>query len=117
MTTTIKFTNDAFPPDTEFSVEGIGVLKNGQAKELTEDEERNYAASTRGLIHEHAKNSEMFEISGTPSFTSIKDAIGVDPEEITYEVAPPVVAVANDNVEQMKTIDLGGTATNTGGES
>jgi hypothetical protein len=112
MPTTLKFTNDAFPPDTEFGVEGIGVLKNGQAKELTEDEERAYAASTRSLIHESCKDSEMFEVSGTPTFTSIKDAIGIDPEEISFvttEVTTPVDAVETNVPEnQSEKLDLGG---------
>lgn len=111
MPTTIKFTNDAFPPDTEFSVEGIGILKNGVAKELTEDEERAFAASTRSLIHESSKDSEMFEVTGTPLIATIKDAIGIDPEEITVEA--PVVVVENNTPENTttnlpETLDLGG---------
>jgi hypothetical protein len=116
MTTTIKFTNDAFPPNTEFSVEGIGVLKNGEAKELTEDQERDYAASTRSLVHETAKDSEMFELSGTPAFTTVKDAIGVDPAEITVEAQAPVATVETTAAEQPKSLDLSAEAT-TGGEN
>lgn len=91
MALTLKFTNDAFPPGTIFALEGIGAIKNGEPLELTEEQEHQYVAAHRTLVEDSTKNSEMWEVTGTPIVSSVKDSLGVDPAEISFEAQPTVV--------------------------
>lgn len=111
MSLTAKYTNDAFPSDQEFGLEGVGVFVNGQAREVTEDEERAFVASNRTTFEEWVKDNESWEVSGSGYVTSVKDVLGVDPEEITnvttdlQVAAEPALTVVHDS---SGTLDLGG---------
>lgn len=52
MTTEITYTNLDYPFGKLFSCEGIGVLKNGEPKLLTPEEETQYKAITGNTVHQ-----------------------------------------------------------------
>jgi hypothetical protein len=97
MALTLKFQNDAFPPGTVFALEGIGAIKNGEAMELTEEQEHGFVAAHRILVSDSVADSDMWEVTGTPSVTSVKDSLGVDPAEISFEAVPTLVEEPTDD--------------------
>lgn len=116
MALSLKFTNDAFPPGTEFHLEGVGLVINGEEQELTEEQEHGFIATNRVTIQDSTANSEMYEISGDALVGSVADSLGIDPAEIS-DVAPVLVVeqpVVDETVEQPvtteepQTVELGG---------
>lgn len=88
MSLSITMKQDAFPDGTEFHVEGIGVIKNNETVEITEEQEHAFIAANRTLIADSMEGSEIFQVSGSPIVTSVKDSLGVDPAEISDSYVP-----------------------------
>ena len=67
MSLTLTYNNPAFPKGTELGMAGIGTIKNGEPRELTEGEERAYMAYHGGKgIKSMTEGNEMIELKGKP---------------------------------------------------
>lgn len=112
---TVTVTNEAFPPDTEFEISGVGLVVNGQPTELTEDQERAFIARNGVSLVDATGEGEASTVTGSASVTvedvipsDISDTAPYNPEygKTEEEVAPteptPVVDVP------MSTASIGG---------
>lgn len=101
MPLTVTFTNDAFPPGTEFSLDGVGVLKNGEATVLTEEQEREFASTNRVLVQDHLKDSEHYKVEGSPTVTSVEQVLGsVSVPIVKTETETPTLEVTADKPQE-----------------
>lgn len=94
----VTYTNEAFPEDKEFYVNGLGVLVNGVATEISEDQERAFILENRKTVEDVLSGDESYKLEGT---TSVSDGVigvfGVDPNEAVVEAPVEVAAPAPDN--------------------
>ena len=87
MSLTLKYNNPAYPEGAVLGIAGLGEVKNGESKELTEEEERTFL-SMRGVgIKQAMEGDEMASVEGEPSVEepeaepSEEEAEGAEPEE------------------------------------
>jgi hypothetical protein len=78
MALTMTYHNPAYPDDYEFGVEGLGLFKNGESREITEEQEQAFVTSGRMLVSDAFENNEMFTVEGEPTVSEV-------PEEATPE--------------------------------
>lgn len=84
MPLTVKYEHPDFPTDQEFDIAGIGVVTNGEEKELTNEEEIAFITSRRLTVRDGFEDDERMTISGTTSVQNgVEGALGVDPETIS----------------------------------
>jgi hypothetical protein len=101
---TVTVANDAFPDDTKFEVVGLGEFTNGEAREVTEEQEKVFVSMYQMPVEEKVGESGNVDISGTTSIENMDEVLGVDisdtmpvdvgtgteaPEEPTTEEPPP----------------------------
>ena len=66
----LTYTHPHFPKGYEFYLMGLGILKNGEAVEVTEDQERSFL-HTHGLaLKEALQGNDNFKPEGTASLSS-----------------------------------------------
>ena len=91
----LKHDHPHFPEGHEFGISGLGVFKNGETREISEDEERFFVAH-RGMTLEDAfGNSATSELTGSSSLSN---------EEVTSLLPPPPIVV--DELDSMKKDEL-----------
>lgn len=67
-----------YPDGTEFGIVGLGVFKNGEAREVTEDEERAFVSFNQAKLGDMLEGNELVTYSGSPLITNVEDIIGKD---------------------------------------
>lgn len=70
MAYSLKFEHPHFPEDKEFSIDFIGMVKNGESIEVSEDQERLFIASNGRTIEDAFKGNASIEVSGSSSLSS-----------------------------------------------
>lgn len=75
MALTVSISHPQFPDDVEFGVAGAFVVPNGGSAEITEEQERDFAAARGVTIQDALGNSEVFEVSGDPTLTDLKEVL------------------------------------------
>jgi hypothetical protein len=61
---TVTFENKEYPDGFEFGVEGLGLFKNGEAREISEEEEKTYFAATGYSVKTGFSNSANVKVEG-----------------------------------------------------
>jgi hypothetical protein len=79
-----------FPDGYEFGVEGLGILKNREATEISEEREEAYAAAHGQLMQDAFAEAGNIKIEGSPIVTEIPEVHGT--EFPTEEAAPEAEA-------------------------
>ena len=92
MALTVTVLNEAFPKDHEFAIHGLGLFKNGESREVTEEEEIAFMVFHRQAVRDAFEGTEDVEIKGT---TGVKGGIASvlppdDEVSTTPVVTPPV---------------------------
>jgi hypothetical protein len=84
----VTYTHPAFPDDYEFDVYGVGLVTNGEAKELTAEEEQAAVGKLGMPVRDYLGESEDMKVEGT---ATVKAAdIPPPPEEVeTTQVIDP----------------------------
>jgi hypothetical protein len=78
MALTVKVDHPDYSEGTEFGINGLGLFKNGEAREITEEEERAYASYAQVGAGDMLKQSDYLEVSGTPIVTDLEEVLGKD---------------------------------------
>ena len=65
MSLKVTYTHPGFDKNYEFDVVGLGLLKNGQAKTLSEEEEAMFVSMHGESVKDHFKGDEGFKVEGT----------------------------------------------------
>jgi hypothetical protein len=78
MALTVKVDHPDFPEGMEFGINGLGLFENGTAREVTEDEERNFAAENQVGAGDVLGQSAYLDVSGSPIITDLEEVLGVD---------------------------------------
>jgi hypothetical protein len=74
----VTVANDAFPDDTKFEIVGLGEFTNGEAREVTEEQEKVFVSMYQMPVEEKVGESENVDISGTTTIENMDDVLGVD---------------------------------------
>lgn len=78
MALTVKVDHPDYPEGMLFGINGLGLFENGTAREVTEDEERNFAAYAQVGANDILGQSAFLEVSGSPIITDLEDVLGKD---------------------------------------
>lgn len=81
-----------FPDGFEFGVEGLGMLKNREAVEISEEREESYAAAFGVLIKDAFAEAGNIKIEGSPIVTEVPEQHGTEFPAETTEAAPAAEA-------------------------
>lgn len=105
MAYTITFTNEAYDKGVEFDIPGLGILKNGEPRKLTEDEERAYVGYSYMTVKDGFKDSELIKVEGTTEIKGgVEGVLGVDPTTISDT---PSLDPTAENAKVAKDTDAG----------
>jgi len=74
----VTVSNDQFPEGHEFEVVGLGLFKNGEAREVTEDQEKQFVSLYGMSVADRVGEQDSVQISGSPIVENIDDVLGVD---------------------------------------
>lgn len=81
MALTVKVDHPDFPADTELAIEGLGVFKNGEEREVTDEQEQAFV-NARGMhVRQGTENDPFVSVSGTSTAT-----LPEPPEEVDLDV-------------------------------
>lgn len=105
MALTIEMDHPAYPDGYEIGITGLGVFKNREAREVTEEEELAFASFYGELAQDRLKDAEMFTVSGTAVVTSMPDV------EISDRPSLDPTAMNLVNGEVFEFANLGGAVT------
>jgi hypothetical protein len=76
---TVTFHNPAYPDGYAFGIEGLGVLNNGEASEISEEQEQAFANATGATIAEAFENNEFATVEGDPTVSGPEEPTGTQP--------------------------------------
>jgi hypothetical protein len=85
MTLTLTYHNPDFPDDYEFGVEGLGQFKNGEAREVTEEQEQAFVNANRMLVKDALEGNELFTVEGDATVTEAPEEPTPSEEEAPAE--------------------------------
>lgn len=80
--------NPAFPKGQEFDIRGLGIVVNGSATDITEEQERAYIAYT-GKTVKDAFVDESLKVEGTSEVKGGASAVNTGEVNTVVEVTPP----------------------------
>lgn len=86
-----KIQHPDFPEGYEFSVEGLGIFKNGEEREVTAEQEQSFVNVRRSHVKDALKDHPHLSVSGEPeaevpeSETEEASFTPVEPENIPQE--------------------------------
>lgn len=78
MALSVKVDHPDYPSGMEFGITGLGLFKNGEGREVTEEEERAFISFTQTAPEETLKQSDFLSVSGSPFVTDLEEVIGKD---------------------------------------
>jgi hypothetical protein len=84
--------NDAYPDDQTFEVIGLGEFTNGQARDVTEEEERAFVSANQKPVDEAIGENQSVSVSGSTTIDNMDEVLGVD---ISDTPASPEEAILN----------------------
>jgi hypothetical protein len=95
---TLKFEHPEFPPDSEFSINELGLFLNGQEREISEDEERLFVGVHGITIEDALQGNAVVAVSVGDATLTTDDLNTLIPPEVNAEeeVVPPDAPVAPD---------------------
>jgi hypothetical protein len=113
---TLKMEMDAFPAGYEFAINGIGVVKNGETVEISEDQERDFVAYHRKSVPDAFEGSGTFTVEGDATVTP-EDMPEVSFQRAAVQISPETaMKIADDEEltpEEGQTLVESGTDTTT----
>ena len=65
MSLKVTYNHPDFEKGHEFEVRGLGILKNGQPKTLSEEEEATFVSVHGESVRDHFKGNEAYKVEGT----------------------------------------------------
>jgi hypothetical protein len=84
MTLTLTYHNPDFPDDYEFGVEGLGQFKNGESREVSEEQEQAFVTANRMLVKDALEGNELFKVEGEAIVSEVpEEETGGEEEEGT----------------------------------
>lgn len=77
---TVTYEHPDFEDGHEFAVEGLGVLKNGEATEISDAQERMFISAHQTSVEDALKGNNAFTVTGTASVkdSDLESILGVD---------------------------------------
>src|SRR5689334_9558601 len=83
---TVTLNNPSRPPGTKLAVRGLGVMVNGQSRQLTVEEEKSYNDTTgKNVVDLNGKNG--FSVEGTSEYIIVSRGT-IEPNEPPTPVVP-----------------------------
>ncbi len=76
MALTVKVDHPDFPEGTEFGIQGLGLFKNGESREVTEEEELSFASLYQMGAKDKLEQSKAITVDGSPIITDLEDILG-----------------------------------------
>lgn len=67
MALSVKIEHPAYPEGYEFGVEGLGTLKNGETKEITEEQEQTYVDTYGRGMKDAFSEAQFITMEGEPT--------------------------------------------------
>lgn len=67
---TLKAEFPAFPEGYEFAINGIGVVKNGEVTEISEEQERDFVAFWRMSVPDAFESQDCYTVEGDATVTA-----------------------------------------------
>ena len=61
----VSFKHPSLGDDVEVEIPGVGLVKNGGSRTLTEEDEQNFFGRTQQKVKDYYKDDGNFEVSGT----------------------------------------------------
>jgi hypothetical protein len=76
----VTYEHPDFDKGHEFSVNGLGILKNGEATEISDEQERTFVATNQASVRDALKGNGAFTVEGTASVkeSDLDELLGVD---------------------------------------
>ncbi len=78
MALSITVNHPDYPDGMEFGIQGLGLFKNGEARDVTEDEERAFISYAQTAPKERLEQSAFLDVSGSAIITDLEGVIGKD---------------------------------------
>lgn len=75
---TVTLDHPDYPDDFEMGIVGLGLFKNREGREVTEEQEKAFVSFYRMEAKEKLEQSDMITVSGTAAVTDLEDVLGVD---------------------------------------
>jgi hypothetical protein len=126
MAISVTVSNEQAPADREFEIVGLGAFKNGETREITEEQERAFVSLYQMSVADAIGEQDAVKVSGTSTLDNIDDVLGVDvsdtlpPPDLEAITAANQDAAANEEASTTAEdthVELPTSITNAGGDS
>lgn len=108
MPISVTVSNEQAPADREFEIVGLGAFRNGETREITEEQERAFISIYQMSVADAIGEQDAVKISGTSTVDNVDDVLGVD---VSDTLPPPdLEAITAANQEAAATEEAGTTA-------
>jgi hypothetical protein len=98
MALSVTVSNDQYPDDQEFEIVGLGAFKNGEAREITEEQEKTFVSLYQMAATDKLGEQDAVTVSGDSTIENIDEVLGVDVSDTPPPPDLEAITAANEEV-------------------